>query len=358
VRLAAVATASWPPSAEDSPAKTTSAPFAACCFSAHGLGLPPAGLLLYATPIPSTLERSLLMSHKDLFSTPKPVHRGTGRRNAPTLPELADRVNRLHDELRLTFETAIRKAWEIGQALQEAKQRLGHGDWLPWVQNNCPFSHDKATKYMKIFQENSDLEGLLEKVPEDAKLRTVRNLTVHQILTFLAQDDPSESSEQPPHVESVPQRGDYATQVDAGPLFGQQDTAKPPKESPAEPKPASAEPAPVRDGLGRVVPEKLVDVFTSTVVTDFLDRLHTLHHTLSKNRPLYFHFHREEVWRVIGDLEAIFEESQPHIVCETCVGAGVVRGHKCSQCLQAGYLSLGMYQSDLNRIPEPDWEMK
>ena len=42
---------------------------------------------------------------------------------------------------------------EIGRRLIEAKEQLGHGDWLPWLHDKAEFSERTAQNLMRIARE-------------------------------------------------------------------------------------------------------------------------------------------------------------------------------------------------------------
>lgn len=42
---------------------------------------------------------------------------------------------------------------EIGRRLNEAKELLKHGEWLPWLEKETEFSERQAQRYMKVFNE-------------------------------------------------------------------------------------------------------------------------------------------------------------------------------------------------------------
>jgi len=70
----------------------------------------------------------------------------------------------LHNEIIQRLERCGKDAIRIGELLTMQKQQLKHGEWLPWVRECLPFSHDTATNYMKLYEHR-------------AKLRNVRNLS-------------------------------------------------------------------------------------------------------------------------------------------------------------------------------------
>lgn len=46
-------------------------------------------------------------------------------------------------------DCAIEWAWKCGGKLNEQKAKLRHGEWLPWLEANCPtVPHRTATRYM------------------------------------------------------------------------------------------------------------------------------------------------------------------------------------------------------------------
>jgi hypothetical protein len=47
---------------------------------------------------------------------------------------------------------SLHRAIEIGKLLTEQKEELPHGEFLPWLKENMPFSDETARKYMKLFQ--------------------------------------------------------------------------------------------------------------------------------------------------------------------------------------------------------------
>lgn len=60
-------------------------------------------------------------------------------------------------EIRMYYEAGRRVTMlcgiEIGRRLDEAKQLLPHGEFLPWLERETPFSDRHAQNYMKIYRE-------------------------------------------------------------------------------------------------------------------------------------------------------------------------------------------------------------
>ena len=58
--------------------------------------------------------------------------------NLPALDALADKINAEHEACRSAMRKGLEHALEAGRLLLEAKKGLPHGEWLPWLKENCP----------------------------------------------------------------------------------------------------------------------------------------------------------------------------------------------------------------------------
>lgn len=67
-----------------------------------------------------------------------------------------EEINQLHSEILGDCETIKEKAIRIGELLTLAKNVLKHGEWLEWIENNCPFSDQQARNYMRVFDRRDD----------------------------------------------------------------------------------------------------------------------------------------------------------------------------------------------------------
>ena len=106
-------------------------------------------------------------------------------------------------EIRMYVDTGRRISLlcgiEIGRRLVEAKELLGHGQWLPWLERETEFSDRSAARYMKLFEEyGASQQGLFG--PE-TNSPTLSNLPISKALALL----------------SVPEsdRAEFADEVDA-----------------------------------------------------------------------------------------------------------------------------------------------
>jgi Protein of unknown function (DUF3102) len=63
---------------------------------------------------------------------------------------LVARINAAHDQAHQSARTAIEYAAECGRLLIEAKTKVGHGGWLPWIEANLSFGARQAQRYIRL----------------------------------------------------------------------------------------------------------------------------------------------------------------------------------------------------------------
>jgi hypothetical protein len=73
------------------------------------------------------------------------------------LPDVAVRVNALHDEIGGVLRLSLQKAIEIGGLLAEAKRQTGHGAFGDWLSENVAFTDRTARRYMALFENRERL---------------------------------------------------------------------------------------------------------------------------------------------------------------------------------------------------------
>ena len=96
-------------------------------------------------------------------------------------------INIIKTEIKTLYNTAIRSelsyAIQLGHKLTEAKELVEHGEWGNWVKENLPFSQDKATMMMRIYENyGANQESLFGDLNSD----TYRNLGVWQAFALLS----------------------------------------------------------------------------------------------------------------------------------------------------------------------------
>ncbi len=67
-----------------------------------------------------------------------------------SLATLASQINDHHDRATRHATSALEHARQAGELLQQAKQQVGHGEWLPWLSANCRVSPRQAQRYLKV----------------------------------------------------------------------------------------------------------------------------------------------------------------------------------------------------------------
>jgi hypothetical protein len=82
---------------------------------------------------------------------------------AVTIDTAGAEINRLHGVIEQKLRSSVEDAIRVGQILTQVKDRLPHGDFLPWLQATCDFSSDTSERYRKLYAHHS-------------KIRSVRNL--------------------------------------------------------------------------------------------------------------------------------------------------------------------------------------
>ena len=82
-----------------------------------------------------------------------------------SLAQLAERIKSLHGAVIDNGKNVVRKGIEAGLALIEAKKLVGHGQWLPWLKENCGVSERRAQHYMKLAANRSKIEAAMKNEP-------------------------------------------------------------------------------------------------------------------------------------------------------------------------------------------------
>ncbi len=67
-----------------------------------------------------------------------------------SLADLAGRINEAHHLTMHHAGEAVGQAIACGEMLLEAKSKVGHGKWLPWLQQHVTFSERSAQGYMRL----------------------------------------------------------------------------------------------------------------------------------------------------------------------------------------------------------------
>jgi Protein of unknown function (DUF3102) len=95
-----------------------------------------------------------------------------------SLCDLAARIRSEHEACGQALKASVEHAMSAGDLLIEAKAQLQHGQWLPWLKDNCGLSPRMAQNYMRLADHRAEIE---------AKCETVAHLTIRQALTLLTE---------------------------------------------------------------------------------------------------------------------------------------------------------------------------
>jgi hypothetical protein len=71
--------------------------------------------------------------------------------------QFAKRIEAEHRAAIGAARTAIEHAFECGRLLIEAKEQVGHGGWLAWVEGHLSFGARQAAKYMRLHRHRGHL---------------------------------------------------------------------------------------------------------------------------------------------------------------------------------------------------------
>jgi hypothetical protein len=75
-----------------------------------------------------------------------------------SLADLAGRINEAHQLAMQHASEAVMQAIACGKMLLEAKAKLRHGQWLPWLRQNVAFGERSAQGYMRLAQRAHSLK--------------------------------------------------------------------------------------------------------------------------------------------------------------------------------------------------------
>jgi hypothetical protein len=77
----------------------------------------------------------------------------------PPTPALAAKIKSLHQAACHAAGTAIDSALQCGALLIEAKDKVKHGEWPPWLEENTTISARQAQKYMRLAEHKREVKA-------------------------------------------------------------------------------------------------------------------------------------------------------------------------------------------------------
>src|SRR5271165_5330168 len=93
-----------------------------------------------------------------------------------SLPDLAARIRAEHEAVSVALKESVRHAIAAGELLIEAKRKLGHGQWLPWLRDHCTISERTAQLYMRVAKNRAEIENQMRSGVADLSLNEVAAL--------------------------------------------------------------------------------------------------------------------------------------------------------------------------------------
>jgi hypothetical protein len=93
------------------------------------------------------------------------------------LPDLAARIKAEHEACVGAMRRGLKHAITAGELLAEARELVPHGEWLPWLANNCAVSARSAQRYMKLAGHKDEI----------VKNDTVSHMTINEALDAVAE---------------------------------------------------------------------------------------------------------------------------------------------------------------------------
>jgi len=82
----------------------------------------------------------------------------SGPPEASQWADTAEEINRLHADILSHARQSVENAIRIGEILSHVKESLKHGEWLPWIKANVPFSDQSARNYIRCCDHRDQLK--------------------------------------------------------------------------------------------------------------------------------------------------------------------------------------------------------
>jgi len=123
--------------------------------------------------------------------------------------DLAKRINEKYSEIVSSLRTTFMRAVEIGELLEQAKDRVGHGNFEVWLSANCQLSFSTARRYMKLAEDRPKIEEQLkvesQQIGKSVKLTDLNLSSARRLLAAPKTQEGSAQKSKPPAVEQYKQ---------------------------------------------------------------------------------------------------------------------------------------------------------
>ena len=74
-------------------------------------------------------------------------------------------LNDLHQQIEGKLRSTVQDAIRAGEILTGVKDKLAHGEFIPWIGKNCMFGDRTAQSYMRVYLHKSKTESVSD-LPE------------------------------------------------------------------------------------------------------------------------------------------------------------------------------------------------
>ena len=61
-------------------------------------------------------------------------------------------LNQIVSEIKFFENQAVVSYWEIGKRLSQAKEQVGHGEWIPWIEENLNYTRQTASSLIRVYE--------------------------------------------------------------------------------------------------------------------------------------------------------------------------------------------------------------
>jgi hypothetical protein len=126
-------------------------------------------------------------------TTPPPVR--------PSPADLAKAINEKYSQIVSSLRTTFMRAVEIGELLEQAKDRVGHGNFEVWLGSHCQLSFSTARRYMKLAEDRPKIEEQLKLETASGKSVKLTDLNLTSARRLLAAPKQGSGSSKAPVTE-------------------------------------------------------------------------------------------------------------------------------------------------------------
>ena len=119
-----------------------------------------------------------------------------------SVPDLAKAINEKYSQIVSSLRTTFIRAVEIGELLEQAKDRVGHGNFEAWLGSHCQMSFSTARRYMNLAKDRPKIEEQLKlESQQSGKSVKLTDLNLSSARRLLAAPKEGSGPSKPPSTE-------------------------------------------------------------------------------------------------------------------------------------------------------------